>query len=263
MELILHPDATAVIKRVQRPGFYVVSGESGIGKKTAILQSLPSAAVNVVVAEKATITLEQMRESTKHFHLRSGSSQEYLVIDDAHLLSTAAQNSLLKTLEELPSHVTVIMITHQPHLLLSTIQSRAFRLDIPTPRTEQIHQWIEQSGLAAEQQSVLFEMAGKRPAALSEYLQDEALRQTWHERHGIFERLCTGSLNERLLAAYQLQPHMPDVLEHIVQFCRVRLRREGGEWTNIVRAAEHAQRLSAANCNKKFVLDAIAIRSIA
>lgn len=46
------------------------------------------------------------------------------IIDNAEKLTVAAENALLKTLEEPPSSVTIILITSFPNTLLSTVRSR-------------------------------------------------------------------------------------------------------------------------------------------
>ena len=51
------------------------------------------------------------------------------VIDECHMLSTAAFNALLKTLEEPPSHVVFILATTDPQRVIPTIISRCQRFD--------------------------------------------------------------------------------------------------------------------------------------
>ncbi|MBP0003297.1 MAG: DNA polymerase III subunit gamma/tau [Cyanobacteria bacterium SBC] len=51
------------------------------------------------------------------------------IIDECHMLSTAAFNSLLKTLEEPPAHVVFILATTDPQRVLPTIISRCQRFD--------------------------------------------------------------------------------------------------------------------------------------
>ncbi len=52
------------------------------------------------------------------------------IIDEVHMLSTAAFNALLKTLEEPPSHVKFIFATTDAHKILPTILSRCQRFDL-------------------------------------------------------------------------------------------------------------------------------------
>ncbi len=51
------------------------------------------------------------------------------IIDEVHMLSTAAFNALLKTMEEPPEHVKFILATTEPHKVPPTIQSRCQRFD--------------------------------------------------------------------------------------------------------------------------------------
>jgi DNA polymerase-3 subunit gamma/tau len=59
------------------------------------------------------------------------------VLDEAHMLSKAAGNALLKTLEEPPDHVHFVLATTEPYKLLDTIRSRSQRFDFhPVPIEE-------------------------------------------------------------------------------------------------------------------------------
>lgn len=51
------------------------------------------------------------------------------IIDEVHMLTTAAFNALLKTLEEPPAHVIFVLCTTDPHKILETILSRCQRFD--------------------------------------------------------------------------------------------------------------------------------------
>jgi len=64
----------------------------------------------------------------------SATSKRVFVLDEAHMLSKAAGNALLKTLEEPPSHVHFVLATTEPYKLLDTIRSRSQRFDFhPVP----------------------------------------------------------------------------------------------------------------------------------
>ena len=67
------------------------------------------------------------------------------VVDECHMLSTAAFNALLKTLEEPPPQVVFVLATTDPQRVLPTILSRCQRFDfrrIPLDALEQHLQWI-------------------------------------------------------------------------------------------------------------------------
>lgn len=60
------------------------------------------------------------------------------IIDEVHMLSAAAFNALLKTLEEPPSHAVFILATTEAHKLPATILSRCMRFDFRLISTEEI-----------------------------------------------------------------------------------------------------------------------------
>ncbi len=67
----------------------------------------------------------------------SATSKRIFVLDEAHMLSKAAGNALLKTLEEPPEHVHFVLATTEPYKLLDTIRSRSQRFDFhPVPIEE-------------------------------------------------------------------------------------------------------------------------------
>ena len=58
-----------------------------------------------------------------------GSRKKVYIVDEVHMLSNAAFNALLKTLEEPPPYVLFIFATTEPHKVLPTILSRCQRFD--------------------------------------------------------------------------------------------------------------------------------------
>ena len=60
------------------------------------------------------------------------------IIDEVHMLSKAAFNALLKTLEEPPDHVIFIFATTEPHKVLPTILSRVQRFDFKRISVDEI-----------------------------------------------------------------------------------------------------------------------------
>ena len=67
------------------------------------------------------------------------------IIDEVHMLSSAAFNALLKTLEEPPSHVVFILATTEPQRIPATILSRVQRFDFGRIPAPQIIQRLEEA----------------------------------------------------------------------------------------------------------------------
>ena len=76
------------------------------------------------------------------------------IIDEVHMLSTAAFNAFLKTLEEPPSHVVFILATTEKHKILPTIISRCQIYDFERMTVPNI---IKQLKMVAENEGITYE----------------------------------------------------------------------------------------------------------
>lgn len=65
------------------------------------------------------------------------------IIDEVHMMSPAAFNALLKTLEEPPEHIIFILATTEPHKILPTIISRCQRFDFKRVEESDIERRLE------------------------------------------------------------------------------------------------------------------------
>jgi DNA polymerase-3 subunit gamma/tau len=72
--------------------------------------------------------VRELRETCKY--APANSKFKIYIIDEVHMLSTAAFNALLKTLEEPPAHVKFMFATTDPEKVLPTILSRCQRFDL-------------------------------------------------------------------------------------------------------------------------------------
>ncbi len=77
------------------------------------------------------------------------------VIDECHMLSTAASNALLKTIEEPPSRVVFILATTNPERVLNTIKSRCQKFDFRRISPSDIFQHLSE---IAEKESIKYEV---------------------------------------------------------------------------------------------------------
>ncbi len=76
-------------------------------------------------------SVDQVRDLRENVtYMPSSAKYKIYIIDEVHMLSTAAFNALLKTLEEPPEHVMFIFATTEVHKIPSTILSRCQRHDL-------------------------------------------------------------------------------------------------------------------------------------
>lgn len=99
--------------------------------------------------------VDEMREILEKVNfLPSVLRKKVYIIDEAHMLSTAAFNALLKTLEEPPLHVMFILATTEPHKIPQTILSRCQRFDFKQLSVEEISKEIN---LICEKENIKIE----------------------------------------------------------------------------------------------------------
>jgi DNA polymerase III subunit delta' len=107
--------------------------------------------------ESGTIKIEQVRDVVDRAGYRPFEGRRrVVVIDEADALVPAAQNALLKTLEEPPSASVFVLVSSMPDALLATVRSRLPRLRFaPLPASEvadalmRDHQYEEREARAA------------------------------------------------------------------------------------------------------------------
>src|SRR4029077_15179430 len=106
------------------------------------LEVTAGSAIDVLEIDGASHTgVDHIRDLTEGIQYRPVKSRfRVVIIDEVHMLSNAAFNGLLKTLEEPPLHVKFIFATTESHKILATISSRCQRYDFKRiPLRELIH----------------------------------------------------------------------------------------------------------------------------
>jgi len=144
------------------------------------------------------IVVEQIREFTGVAALapRVGRRRVF-IIDPADRMNTAAQNALLKTLEEPPGESVLILVAATPFVLLPTIRSRCFAVRFAALPTRELAAWLERRGLEPAEALARASLAEGRPGHALE-LDLDGLRE---RREEILETLEALSGKRSALAA--------------------------------------------------------------
>jgi len=114
-------------------------------------------ALDIVEIDAASNTgVENIREIIERARFAPTQARwKVYVIDECHMLSTAASNALLKTIEEPPSRVVFILATTNPERVLNTIQSRCQKFDFRRINSNDIFKHLAK---IAEKEAIEYEV---------------------------------------------------------------------------------------------------------
>ena len=165
---------------------------------------------------KKEISIQQVREIERELRFRSFSGkQKVAIIDPAGLMNVAAQNALLKTLEEPPDNSLIILVSPNGGSLLPTLRSRCLRVTFaPVPRAQVVAFLREEQKLEAEHARVVAAMSmgsiGKAVNPDQQALFDK--RRNWS---GILGQLKRGGYQQAMEAAEALAASREETLEFL------------------------------------------------
>jgi DNA polymerase-3 subunit delta' len=141
-----------------------------------------------LLPKRSFVLIEQVRELIAHLGIKpSRAAVRTAIIDDAETLNVAAQNALLKTLEEPPGHAVIFLIADNANALLDTVRSRLRPAHFPTLS-------------AADLASLLMRKAGVE-----------------QERADALARLARGSASRALAMAGEEEPPARELLDALKQ----------------------------------------------
>lgn len=119
------------------------------------------------------IQISQIRDLIWKLSLCSYSAPfKVAVIDKAHLMTQAAQNSFLKILEEPKGKTLLILITEYPKMLLSTILSRVQKIRFSPVKSKKIENYLLNQGASESNAEYLSLLSLGRPGMALNFLLD-------------------------------------------------------------------------------------------
>lgn len=128
------------------------------------------------------------------------------IVDEVHMLSDAAFNALLKTLEEPPPRQIYILCTPSHASVLPTIQSRCQIVRFGALETSAIVDWLGAQGIAAERADLAATLGAGRPGLALRLAADE---KAWDLRRRVLDaaaRLSESDAYEAVMLGEVLEP---------------------------------------------------------
>ena len=187
-----------------------VDGEP-CGVCTSCVEITQGSSLNVHELDAASNNgVDAMRDLVAHAGLGTPGRWKVYIVDEVHMLSTAAANALLKTLEEPPSHVVFVLATTDPQKVPPTIRSRTQHLEFRLLGAETLHDLLEsvkdEAGLDVDEEAL--EAAVRRGrgsardalSALDQVVASGSADAARPELAAVIDALADGDVNQVLVA---------------------------------------------------------------
>jgi len=191
--------------------------------------------VMIISPEKNLIKISQMREMKATAYLKPMVGRKRVfVLEGAEKMNDEAANSVLKILEEPPAFTHIILVSHNPYLILPTIQSRCQKLSFsPILREDIEHELVARGEEQQRAKIISLLVKGNLKQAMSLDWEDVQTIRTaaWQ----LFGALMRGDNLSSFLKNYAfarrdaLEEEFVKVLEILSSLCRdLLLVKEGG-----------------------------------
>ena len=168
-------------------------------------------------------TVRELLQRSSNLPPFEGNYKVYIV-DDADLMSAEASNCLLKTLEEPPRHVIILLLTSQENALLPTVVSRCQRFELKPAAVAEIENRLKKyDGMNPDKIKLLSRLSGGCLGWAISALKDDDYLKSREQRLTEFSGLLTHSWADRLLYMQQMPSDRNSVEEIIklwLSWCR-------------------------------------------
>lgn len=207
-----------------------------------------------IIKEK-DIKIEQIREAQK-FLLTYPVRGKYkiLIINNAQRMTEAAQNSLLKILEEPNSTSIIILVAHEPEKILPTLRSRCQKINFNLVEDEE----MKAGGISGE----IAKLSMGRPGIAKILAEDRERFKEWQEEAGRLEKIFGFGINERLELAEKLSKNIAQAIKKLELWTWILRSEKGGigRYKTISLIDRSISELSGTNASSRLILEDLLIK---
>jgi DNA polymerase-3 subunit delta' len=192
-------------------------------------------------------TVRRLRSSGALFPLES--DRRILIVDDAETLLEPAQQALLKTLEEPPQGVTLILLADEPDVLLDTVRSRCQEVPLRPVSQASVTETLLRRGVAESAATEIAMLsrgcAGWALAAVA----DKKLLNARREERASAARWIASPRYEQLVTAFTLGEQFSKRRSEVIGVVQAAIQLLRDEMIAVAQAADHASETGPKSSN--------------
>ena len=205
--------------------------------------------------DESSIKIEAIRQMQKKVQeLPIVSERKVYIIDDSELMTKEAQNCLLKTLEEPPEFVTIILIVSNENLILNTIKSRCLKIYFNDILEEELKKYINEKFDISEFSENMIKACGGSIGKASIIYEN---KEIYSELDKIFNNVKNYTLTDvvsKLEVLYKSKDEIQDILEYLNTIF-IKKAKENIKYIDYIKHIEETKRNINANCNYDMSID--------
>ena len=209
----------------------------------------------LIEAVDGKIKIEQIRQMQRKVAEKPIiSNNKVYIIDNADTMTTEAQNCLLKTLEEPPEYITIILICTNEGDLLSTIKSRCTRMQFETIKNEELKRYIKE---AFPEQKISDNIVELAQGSIGKAIKLNERKDIYENIENILVNMQNKDLIDIVQMSeiiYKSKEEIKSILEYI-NVLLMKLSKQNIKYINCVQIVEETKRRIKANSNYDMCID--------
>ena len=197
-------------------------------------------------------TIRQMQKRVQELPIVS--NKKVYIIDDSEYMTTEAQNCLLKTLEEPPEFVTIILIVSNENKILNTIKSRCLKIYFEDLSDGDLKKYINENMNLNEFSDNMIKACGGS-IGKSEIIYKN--KDIYCELDKIFTNVESYTLTDvisKLEVLYKSKDDIQDILEYLNTIF-INKAKDNIEYVDYIKYVEETKKNINGNCNYDMSID--------
>lgn len=205
--------------------------------------------------DENSIKIDTIRQIQKRVQeLPIVSNRKVYIIDDSEYMTKDAQNCLLKTLEEPPEFVTIILIVSNENMILNTIKSRCLKINFNNISNEELKRYIDTNLNIQEFTNNMIQAA---EGSIGKVIDIYENKEIYKELDNIFNNIESYSLTEvisKLDVIYKSKEKVDEILEYLNTIFITKAKKNM-KYIDYIKYVEEAKKNIHLNCNYDMCID--------
>ena len=208
----------------------------------------------ILEPDENSIKIEQIRElQRKVVEKPIISSQKVYIIDNSDKMTTEAQNCLLKTLEEPPKYITIILVGTNENAFLSTIKSRCTILRFKEIPQYKIEEYLDTKQIYFKDKRILKACGG----SIGKALEIKDRQEEYESIQEFIENLAQENIIDifqKTQILYNSKERIQDILQYI-NILLLELAKENYKYSECIEIVEDTKKRLQSNANYDMTID--------